>query len=191
LTTKTLCQTEKQKSLSWQTDAPTLARRGVPRQFFTSSRVAIIANEWRTLNADVAALEDRGHIVLFEPTALEVHRHAASWFWDQVVFDFVADHLHLLTRPSLRIYVPASVLKGAGLDWRQSILCHCLTGTALKVARLKADPNYPREEDRVRVFVDSGAGCRATYFNHARELQPPCESPRIKLIHPSDAALNG
>jgi hypothetical protein len=31
----------------------------------------------------VAALEDRGRVVVFEPTALEVHRQAAGWYWDQ------------------------------------------------------------------------------------------------------------
>jgi hypothetical protein len=41
------------------------------------------------LNADVAALEDRGHVLVFEPTALEVHHQAAGWFWDQQIFDFV------------------------------------------------------------------------------------------------------
>jgi hypothetical protein len=87
---KALCQTDKLKSLSWQSDAQTLARRDIPRQFTTSSRVAIIANEWHSLNADVAALEDRSHLLFFEPATIEVHRQAAGWFWDQEVFDFVA-----------------------------------------------------------------------------------------------------
>lgn len=186
---KALCQTEPLKSLSWQTDAQTLARRDIPRQFTTSSRVAIIANEWHTLNADVAALEDRGHFLLFEPNALEVHLRAADFFWDQAIFDFVADHLHLMSRPSLRTYVLAWELKRAGLDWRQSVLGRCLTGTALEVARLKANPSYATEEERVRAFVASGAGCRATYFNHVRKLQPSAASPKIKLSQPSGTAL--
>jgi hypothetical protein len=186
---KALCQTEPLKSLSWQTDAQTLARRRVPRQFTTSGRVAIIANEWHTLNADVAALEDRGHFLLFEPTALEVHRRAADFFRDQTIFDFVGEHLHLMSRPSLRTYVLAWELKRAGLDWRQGVLGRCLTGTALEVARLKADPSYTTEEERVRAFVASGAGCRATYFNHARKLQSRADCPQIKLSHPSGTAL--
>src|SRR5713101_8313220 len=58
---KALGQTERTKTLSWQTAAPTLDRQGVPRQFTTTSRVALIGNDWKSLNADVAALEDRGH----------------------------------------------------------------------------------------------------------------------------------
>ena len=66
----------------------------------------------------MAALEDRGHCLNFAPSALEVHREAAGWFWDQKVFDFVAAHLHLFAPPSLRTYVLAWELKQAGLAWR-------------------------------------------------------------------------
>src|ERR1700694_5435758 len=69
---KALCQTDKLKTVSWQTAVAT--RVGIPRQFSTTSRVAIIANEWTSLNADVAALEDRGHCLHFTPNASEVHR---------------------------------------------------------------------------------------------------------------------
>jgi hypothetical protein len=81
----------------------------------------------------------------------------------------------------LRTYVLAFELKQAGLDWRQGVLGRCLTGAALAVARLKANLAYPTEEDRVRAFVASGAGCRATYFNHARKLQPVADRPEITL----------
>lgn len=113
---KSLCQSESIKSVSWRTDAATLQRRNIPGQFTTSSCVAVIANEWKSLNADVTALEDRGHVISFEPSPLEVHRHAASWFWDQEVFDFIAKNLHIIDRPSLRIYVLAYEVKKAVLD---------------------------------------------------------------------------
>src|SRR6266849_383530 len=102
---KALCQTEPRKTLNWHTATPILQRRSVPAQFTTTSRVALVGNDWKTLNADVAALEDRGHVLVFEPTALEVHRHAAGWFWDQEIFDFVAVHLHLIAQHSLRTYL--------------------------------------------------------------------------------------
>src|SRR5262249_10781847 len=101
---KALCQTEPRKILSWHTATPILKRRRVPTQFTTTSPVALVGNDWKTLNADVAALEDRGHLVLFEPNALEVHRQAAAWFWDQEIFDFVADRLYLISQHSLRTY---------------------------------------------------------------------------------------
>jgi hypothetical protein len=180
---KALCQTERTKTLGWHTTAPALDRAGVPRQFTTTSRLALVGNEWKTLNADVAALEDRGHVLLFEPTALEVHHQAAGWFWDQPIFDFVAEHLHLIGQHSLRTYPQAWELKQAGLDWRQGVLCRCLTGTALHVARLKADPSFTSEAARVRAFVQSGAGCRATYFHHVSKLRPLTTPPKLPLAH--------
>jgi hypothetical protein len=180
---KALAQSEPRKSLSWQTHTPILDRHDVPRRFNTTSRIAMIGNDWKTLNADVAALEDRGHLLVFEPTALEIHRQAAGWFWDQEIFDLVAAHLHLIERHSLRSYLQAWELKQAGLDWRQAVLGRCLTGVALVVAKLKASPTFATEAERVRAFVRSGAGCRATYFNHAKTLQAATDIPRIVLTH--------
>jgi len=141
----------------------------------------LIGNDWKTLNHDVAALEDRGHLLLFEPSPLEVHRQAARWFWDQEIFDFVADHLHLMAQHSLRTYFHAWELKQAGLNWRQGVLGRCLTGAALEVAKLKADPTLASEAERVRAFVQSGAGCRASYFRHAKKLRPITDQLKIML----------
>ena len=178
---KALGQTERAKTLSWQSAAPTLERQGIPRQFTTTSRVALIGNDWKTLNADVAALEDRGHLLLFEPSPLEVHRQAARWFWNQEIFNFVANHLHLMAQHSLRTYCHAWELKQAGLDWRQGVLGRCLTGVALAVAKLRANTDFASEAERIRAFVQSGAGCRASYFRHAKKLHPVASSPKIVL----------
>src|SRR5690242_4326817 len=110
---KALCQTEREKTLCWETDAKTLEDRGIPRQFPTTSHVAIIANQWKSLNADVAALEDRGHFLYFDPLSVEVHRQAGTWFWDQEIFDFIAQQLHLMESHSLRTYWRAAELKKA------------------------------------------------------------------------------
>jgi hypothetical protein len=150
--------------------------------------VALIGNAWKTLNADVAALEDRGHVLLFEPTPLEVHRQAAGWFWDQEIFDLVAAHLHVMARPSLRVYRQAWELKQAGLDWRRAVLSRCLSGPALLVARLKADRSYANEAARVRAFVQSGAGSRATYYHQAKKLRPVAPAPQTALSHTAPPA---
>jgi hypothetical protein len=180
---KALCQTEPMKTLGWHTLTPILELHNVPMQFSTTSRLALIGNDWKTLNADVAALEDRGHVLLFEPTALEVHQQAAGWYWDQEIFDFVAGHLHLIAQHSLRTYCQASELKQAGLDWRRAVLSRCLSGSALVVARLQADPIFESEAARVQAFIAAGGGCRATYYHHARKLRPSADVPRIVLTH--------
>jgi hypothetical protein len=178
---KALCQSEPTKTLSWHTATPVLKHREVPSRFITTSRVALIGNDWKTLNADVAALEDRGRVLVFEPTPLEVHRQAATWFWDQEIFDFVAAHLHVIAHHSLRTYRQAWELKQSKLDWRRAVLSRCLTGPALLVARLKADCTFTSEAARVRAFVAAGAGCRATYYHLARKLRASTPAPPIAL----------
>jgi hypothetical protein len=185
---KALCQSEPVKTLGWHTATPILELRDVPQQFTTTSQVALVGNDWKTLNADVAALEDRGHVLFFEPTALEVHCQAAGWFWDQEIFDFVATHLHLIAQHSLRVYRQAWELKRAGLDWRRAVLSRCLAGPALLVARLKADPSFPSEAARVHAFIAAGAGCRATYFHQARKLRPMADVPKLALTHTAPPA---
>ena len=34
--------------------------------------------------------------MIFEPSAREVHVRTAEWFWDQEIFDFIGERLHLL-----------------------------------------------------------------------------------------------
>ena len=65
---KCVCQTEPIKRVAWHSDAATLRREGIPRSFETRSRLAIIANELRTPNVNVRAVQDRGHIIVFEPS---------------------------------------------------------------------------------------------------------------------------
>ena len=168
---KCLCQTDRVKVVSWQTNAADVA--GVPRTFNTCSRVAIIANQWGTLNKNVGALEDRGHAISFEPSAAEVHRNAVGWFRDAEILDFIESQLHLIEQPSLRMYVTARELKSAGLNWKDAVLNRMLSGTTLQVALLKADTSFCSEEARVEAFIAKGCGCRATYFNHAKRLQKP------------------
>lgn len=178
---KCLCQTERRKTVAWETDAPALRNSGVPKRFTTMSQVMIIANAWKSLNVHVTALEDRGHLIHFEPAALEVHARTAVWFWDQEIFDWIGAHLHLIARPSMRLYRAAWELKEAAMDWRGQLLQRWLSGPRLLVARLQADPSFATEEERVKAFVEQGGGCRATYFNHARQLRPAAEPPRIML----------
>jgi hypothetical protein len=185
---KAMCQTEAVKRISWHSDNRTLKEEDIPREFETRSKVAIVANQWCPKSADVEALEDRGHILLFRPSALEVHRKTAEWFWDQEIFDFFAAHLGLITEPSMRHYLAAWELMQAGMDWKTLILSRFISGPTLLVAKLKADPSFPSEKARVEAFIDAGGGCRTTYFDHARRLNVLEEVPRIVLTNPAPAA---
>ena len=105
--------------MAWHSDARSLERQGIPREFTTKSRVVIISNDWKTLNKNVAALQDRGHVLLFQPGAAEVHRKAGTWFDDAEIYDWFAANLHRVREPSLRHYVRARELKAAGMDWTE------------------------------------------------------------------------
>ena len=183
---KALAQTDAVKTVSWESQAPALRRLQIPRSFQTRSPLAILANS-QFDSEDARALEDRGHVLEFDPSAREVHQQASTWFRDQEVFDFIGAYLHLMPLHSFRIYVKAKELKNAGLPWETAVLERCLSGKTLEVAKLRCDRSFPSEEERAREFVRRKLGCRATYFNHvrrlrSRELQEP--APRIVLASP-------
>src|SRR5262249_7558345 len=92
--------------------------------------------------------------------------------------------VHWIAKASMRHYVAAWELKQAGLDWRSLILSRCLSGRALLVAQLKADPRYCSEAERVRAFLAAGGGSRSSYFNWSRKLQAPVTPSTISLQTP-------
>ena len=167
---KCLCQTEEEKSVAWHSDARGLERQGIPREFTTKSRVVIIANDWKTLNKNVAALQDRGHVLLFQPGAAEVHTQAGKWFEDREIHEWFGANLHRIAEPSLRHYVRARELKAAGMDWTDVLAVESENRRARLAAELLASAAYASTAARVQAFVDQGGGCRATYFNYRRKL---------------------
>jgi hypothetical protein len=150
---KCLCQTEEEKSVAWHSDARSLERQGIPREFTTKSRVAIIANDWRTLDKNVAALQDRGHVLLFQPSAAEVHAQAGRWFDDREIYEWFGANLHRIGEPSLRHYVRAP-----GAEGRRHGLDRCPGGRG----REQAGPPGRRaaEERRLRQHRRAGEGVR-------------------------------
>jgi hypothetical protein len=68
------------------------------------------------------------------------------------------------------------------------VLSRYLSDTALLVARFQADLSFPSEAARVQAFIAAGAGCRATYYHHARKLQSSIDVPKIVLTHKAPPA---
>ena len=184
---KCLLETNPIKTVAWHTRA---ARQdGLPSQFQTGSRVILITNLWKTLNAHVAAIEDRVHVLSFEPPPSEVHLRVATWFWDQEIFDFFGEHLGLIRRPSMREYILAWDRKHIDLPWREYLLGRWLSGKQLLVAQLRADRAFATEAIRVAAFITRGGGCRATYYNILKCLpETGSDPPRVILTNrpPSD-----
>ena len=168
---KCLCQTEEEKAVAWHSDARSLERQGIPREFTTKSRVAIISNDWKTLDRNVAALQDRGHVVFFEPSAAEVHAQAGPWFDDAEIYAWFAANLQRVREPSLRHYVRARELKAAGMDWTEILADSDDNRRGRLVAELMASDEFGSIEARAAAFVERGGGCRATFYNYRRKLK--------------------
>lgn len=178
---KAVCDSKPVKRVEWGSNhkAFTAGSDPLPMSFDSISRVCLIANDWGAVSKDVAAILDRGLVVSFQPSALELHRELSTggWFDDEEVFDFIGEHLHLLVAPSFRFYLTAREHKRAGMDWRSLILRTIESSAdpaALLVANLLADPAFDRlaapEAARERAFQAQGGGSRATYHRHKKSL---------------------
>jgi hypothetical protein len=174
---KCLCQTEEEKAVAWHSDARSLEKQRIPREFITKSRTIIIANDWRTLNRNVAALQDRGHVLMFEPSAAEVHRKAGTWFDDAEIYEWFGKNLHRVRHPSMRHYVRARELKAAGMDWTEVLATEAENKRERLAAELLASAEYASTAERIKAFVERGGGCRATFFNYRRKLGSRKGSP--------------
>ena len=165
---KCLCQSEDSKAVAWHSASRALEKAKIPREFVTTSRVIIICNEWKTLNRNVAALQDRGHVLCFRPSASEVHERAKEFFRDEDVLSWFEDNLHRLLEPSLRLYLRAAELKTSGMEWKHLAPLSPENLRKKLVLELSKDPSHSSEKSRIEAFHAKGGGCRATYFNYKR-----------------------
>lgn len=168
---KPLCNTERSKRITWLSNL-TLNATAVPTSFATTSNVILIANEWRTVNPNVRALEDRAIILHFDPPNAEVHRRVGEWFQDSEIYTFIDGVLPLVTELSMRHYCKGSQLRRAGLpDWRNNLLQMVLPDQRTAcVAALQYDPTFRSEEERVERFITLTGYARATYFRMKAQL---------------------
>jgi hypothetical protein len=184
-----LCDSQVVKTVAWHSATGKLEEEGIPPSFSTASKVCIIGNAWKTLNPSVAALEDRGHAVLFDPSAEEVHHRTADWFTDRDIYDFIGASLHLISRPSMRHYTLARELKQAGMAWRDKLLEAWLPSwRTFLVAQLLADPSFASEEERVMAFAARSGGSKSTYYRHVALLRPPPDVQLLSLATPPKLA---
>lgn len=169
---KSICGTEERKRVYWNARASFLEREGLPRDFETSSRVMIIGNEWRTLNRNVAALEDRGLVLRFEPSAAEVHARAGEWFNDAEIYDWFGKNIHRIDVHSFRSYVKAAQLKAAGMAWKNILHGSLSSGHREQLAiDLIEDSSYAGSEERARAFERRGGGSRSTFFAYKKKYE--------------------
>lgn len=181
---KCLCQTEATKTVSWQSASKQLEKEKVPREFVTSSRVILIVNDWLTLNKNVAAIEDRRHVVRFAPTASVIHQRTKDWFNDDESHEWIGDRLDRIMKPSMRLYYRAQELKRAKMDWKRLILIEPEDPRRRLVLDLHQEDSFETVEQRAQEFVARRGGCRATYFNHVKRLRESGHLPPPAITAP-------
>lgn len=162
---KPLCNTVREKRLHWLTNL-TMNDGALPSSFTTTSSVILIANEWKSINPNVRALEDRAIILHFCPPNEEVHRKVGQWFDDPEVYAFLGKIMPIVPSVSMRHYCKGAQLRRAGLaDWRNSLLQMVIPDrrTACAIA-VQHDPDLRSEGQRVARFKVTTGASRATYF---------------------------
>ena len=97
-------------------------------------------------------------MLLFQPSASEVHAQAGKWFEDEEIYGWFASNLHRVREPSLRHYVRAKELKAAGMDWTEVLAAEEENPRARLVTEILASPAYDSTAARVKAFVEQGEG---------------------------------
>jgi len=179
---KPLCNTCRAKRISWLSNA-VAAVPELPNEFTTTSTVMLIANEWRSLNGNVRALEDRAIILWFNPSHDEIHRKTAEWFDEPDIYRFIGSYLPHIPQLSMRYYDKAKRLRNAGfLDWKKSLLQMMLNDrTVAVVAGLQLDPRLSNDAQRIKQFIAETGLSRRTYYRTKANLPVPVSPPRNVL----------
>ena len=161
---KCLCQTEDEKAVAWHSDARSLERQRIPREFTTKSRVVIISNDWQTLNKNVGMCS-----TLSPPPSRCTGRRAGG----STMRRFTAGLAKTSTGCGSR---RSGTTCGRGNSrppaWTgpQCSPPRTRTVRARLAAELLESEAYASTAARVQAFVAQGGGCRATFFNYRRKL---------------------
>jgi len=120
---KALTQTNRTRSVSWESTSKVLDERAVPRRFQTSSPICMIANKWDGTDPDMAAVQDRSTPVAFYPSAETIHKRVGELGWcEKTVWQFIGKHLSKIPQPSMREYQNGMTYKKAGMKWQEKLL---------------------------------------------------------------------
>ena len=174
---KSVCDTNPVKCVEWDSTHRAFDE-GLPNTFESISRVMIVANDLKKMTKDLGAILDRGMVVRFQPTALNLHVEVAAggWFDDNEVFREIGKYLYLMVHPSFRFYVTTRANKRAGLDWKSLLLRQLEEAPdddmLILAAKIMHDPRYktPKEQEKAFMAHPDG-GSQATWFRKKRELK--------------------
>jgi hypothetical protein len=174
---KTLAQTEPRKRVTWHSATPEIRAGELPSEFWTTSRTLIVANSWPSDNADMAAVESRGHIIYFCPTLKEIHTYAKAFCSDAEVYDYVGEHIELFDNLDLRIFWKAAEVKVTGKRtgdknaWREYIDRQMMGVEKRIVAGLLKDGKLRSNLAKAKEFERITGMSQATFYRYVAELK--------------------
>lgn len=126
--TRDLSETDTYKKIEYGSTSAKLEQESLPKFFWTKSPVCFITNYWDRSDPVFEALESRAEFFVLEVDWAELHQDVANWFWDQDIFDYIHERLHLLREPDARLYIKAWERKKSGLTltpWQKLIDNYC------------------------------------------------------------------
>jgi|GEM_PF-885890 len=175
---RVVCDTRETRILRWEKASPALKADNLPKAFPISSRICVIANEWKTLNPGARALLDRGMRVTFAPSNIEIHRRVQKWFTaDDEVLNFIGNHLDYIPELSMRDYPHAVSLKKAGLNWRDILLNNWkIDPTVATALELIANPKLTPAV-RLTEFMRRTGRSKRQWFYYLKRFQDRLSAP--------------
>jgi hypothetical protein len=188
---KLLTQTERTKTLQWNSTTPEIRRGDLPAEFGTTSRTMIVANSWPSDDPDIAAVESRGHLLYFAPSFQEMHRFAGAFGLDPEVYGFIGEHLPYFDRLDLRLYFKAGEVKATGVRtgqpgvWQEYVRRQIMDAEKRVALDLLSDGNFGSDNVRSKEFSRiTGMSPRAFYRYRddiaLRHEQAACAATRVK-----------
>jgi hypothetical protein len=194
---KSVCQSDSLKTVSWNTKAAD--QEGIPRSFTTRARVMMFCNVLPGKSGNYEAVLDRAITFEFRPTAQEVHTEVKGWMERKetatpiapIVFDFIAQHLERIVKPTFRDYVKASQMEKVGLDWRTTLRARWDEDpklvSAAEIVRLglSGNPLYDTAIKRAMVFESWGHGGRSTFMAYQQRVLQALGLQRIGKVRPA------
>ena len=193
-TLRDLTETDTYKRIEYGSTSRILEQENLPAHFNTTSPVCFVTNYWDAGDPVFQALESRAHLFVIDVSWEELHRDVAEWFWDQEIYNYIQDRLHLLGEPDARLYVKAWELKRSNLKltpWKGYVDGHCDDHEG-RIIRELLGQEFGSDNQRYQRYVeivqadDACPLARSNFYARVRTIRdylPTTPLPRIELTH--------
>ena len=158
---KQLCDTREEKTIKYCTTSPIL--KAVSGEFETSCKVLMLMNDLKTEDKNLDALLTRAHLVYFNPPDTEIIRHLKTFGAEKEILSFIEKYAPFSKTLNLRVYVRATELKEAKLNWKEEVVNELAIDLRLyEIEQLLL--KYKTDKEREGHFSES----RSSYYRFKR-----------------------